>query len=41
MVKKNKKDVVKIASGGPVVSDPIFIDNFTSNEQEINAILKS
>ena len=38
--KKNKKGIVKIASGGPVASDPIFIDNLTSNEQEIKVILK-
>ena len=36
--KKFKKGIVKIASGGPVASDPIFIDKLTSNEQEIKII---
>jgi len=38
--KKFKKGIVEIASGGPVASDPIFIDNLTSNEKEIKVILK-
>ena len=38
--KKFKKGIVKITSGGPVASDPIFIDKLTLNEQEIKVILK-
>jgi hypothetical protein len=38
--KKFKKGIVKITSGGPVSSDPIFIDNLTLNEQEIKVIFR-